>query len=77
MNRSVDSSQFVRGKFYREGAVFIGPVHVDEDLVVRISHMANARGMSPSAVANEMLRHAIAEVDAGSTPQTTKAQTTV
>lgn len=74
MNRLVDSSQFVRGKFYRAGAVFIGPVHVDEDLVVRISHLANAQGVSPSAVANEILRQAMGGMDAPGAPQTTKAQ---
>jgi uncharacterized DUF497 family protein len=77
MKRSVDSSQWVRGRFYREGAVFIGPVHVEEDLVVRISLMANEQGVSPSAVANEMLRRAMAQTDTSSAPQTTKAQTPV
>jgi hypothetical protein len=60
-----------------KGAVFIGPVHVEEDLVVRISQMANDRGMSASAVANEILRHAMAELDSGGAPQTKKAQTAV
>ena len=77
MKCSVDSSQWVRGKFYREGAVFIGPVHVDEELVVRISHLANARGVSPSAVANEMLRHAINDATTNGSAETTKAQTIV
>ena len=56
-------SQAVRGKFYREGAKLIGPVHVATDVVERLSEVAAEKGMSASDLANEILRRAIAEMD--------------
>ena len=64
MKSEYDFSQAVRGKFYREGAKFISPVHVATDVVERLSDLAAEKKMSSSDLANEILRRAIAEMDA-------------
>jgi uncharacterized DUF497 family protein len=76
INKS-NPDQWVRGRFYREGMVIIGPVNVERDLVARLSQMANQRGTSPSAVANELLRHVLGDDPSSGAPETTKAQTPV
>ena len=63
MKNEYDFSQAVRGKFYREGAKLIGPVHVATDVVERLAEVAAEKGMSASDLANEILRHAIDEMD--------------
>jgi tryptophanyl-tRNA synthetase len=66
MKSEYDFSQAVRGKFYREGAKFISPVHVTTDVAARLSELAAEKKMSASDLANEILRRAIAEMDAAS-----------
>jgi hypothetical protein len=65
MQDEYDFSGAERGKFYRPGAVFIYPVHVDVDIRERFSRLADKTGRTASELANEVLRRAFAEIDAG------------
>ena len=76
LNKS-NPEQWIRGRFYREGMVSIGPVNVERGLVVRLSELAKERGTTPSAVANELLRQALSGETRPGAVETTKAQTTV
>jgi uncharacterized DUF497 family protein len=60
INKS-NPDQWVRGRFYREGMVSILPVHVAEDLVVRLNMFAKQRGVTPSELANALLTDAISQ----------------
>jgi hypothetical protein len=44
-----------RGKFYREGARLIGPVHVAPDVAAQLSKVAAMKGVTSSDLANEIL----------------------
>jgi hypothetical protein len=61
MKRDADPSVWVRGRFYREGAIIILPVHVDEDIVDTLNALAKQRGVTPSELGNALLRKALAE----------------
>ncbi|MEJ1961881.1 MAG: BrnT family toxin [Gammaproteobacteria bacterium] len=63
MKSEYDFSEAKRGRFYREGARLISPVHLAADVVARLSDFAAAKGMSATDLANEILRRAIAELD--------------
>jgi len=76
INKS-NPDQWVRGRFYREGMVVMGPVHVERDLVARLYQLAKQRGTSESIVANEILRHALGAEPKNGAAETTKAQTPV
>jgi uncharacterized protein len=60
INKS-NPDQWIRGRFYREGAVSILPVHVAQDLVVRLNMFAKQRGVDPSDLANALLTDAISQ----------------
>ena len=64
MKSEYDFSNAERGKFYREGARLIGPVHVAADVVAQLSRVAAVKGITSSDLANEILRRALAEMDA-------------
>jgi uncharacterized protein len=61
MKRDADPSVWVRGRFYREGAAIILPVHVDDDIVDTLNALAKQRGVTPSELGNSLLRKAMAE----------------
>ncbi len=64
MKSEYDFSNAERGKFYREGARLIGPVHVATDVAAQLSKVAAMKGVTSSDLANEILRRALAEMDA-------------
>jgi uncharacterized DUF497 family protein len=76
INKS-NPDQWIRGRFYREGMVFTGPVQVESGLIAQLSQLARQRGTSTSAIANELLRRAIADGSRNGVAETTKAQTIV
>ena len=54
--------QWIRGRFYQEGAVFNLPVHVSDDLCVALNRLAKQKGVTPSELANALLKDAISEL---------------
>jgi hypothetical protein len=64
MKEEYDFSAAERGKFHREGARLIPPVHLDPDVADYLSERAAARGVSLSALVNALLRKDIELIDA-------------
>ena len=56
MEDQYDFSTAQRGKFFREGARLVPPVHLDPDVLDYLSGRASARGISLSALVNTLLR---------------------
>jgi hypothetical protein len=64
MKDEYDLSTAERGKFYREGARLVPPVHVDPEVLDYLTARASARGVSLSALVNTLLRKDIELIDA-------------
>jgi hypothetical protein len=64
MKDEYDFSTAERGKFFREGARVVPPVHLDPEVVDYLSERASARGISLSALVNTLLRKNIELIDA-------------
>jgi hypothetical protein len=64
MKDDYDFSNAERGKFYREGARLIPPVHLDPEVLDYLAERASARGISLSALVNILLRKDIELIDA-------------
>ena len=58
-----DFSAAERGKFFREGARLVPPVHLDPEVLDYLSERA-ARGISLSTLVNTLLRKDIELIDA-------------
>lgn len=56
MKDEYDFSGAVRGKFYRQGAVLVPPVHLEPEVLKYLQARAEARGTSLSQLVNELLR---------------------
>jgi hypothetical protein len=56
MKDEYDFSAAERGRFFREGARLVPPIHLDPDLLDRLIECASARGVSLSSLVNTMLR---------------------
>ena len=56
-----DFTGATRGKFYREDAVLVPPVHLELDVLEALQARARARGTTLSQLVNEMLKRDIAE----------------
>lgn len=56
MKDEYDFSTAARGKFFREGARPVPPVHLDPDVLDYLSERASARGISLSVLVNTLLR---------------------
>ena len=52
-----------RGKFFREGAAFLPPIHLDPDLFDVLQKRAAAEGLSVSDLANQLLRQKLKNAD--------------
>jgi uncharacterized DUF497 family protein len=65
MKDEYDFSIGERGKFYREGAVHILPVHLEMEVVAQLSALASASNVDASVLANTILKQGIAELTAG------------
>ncbi len=63
MKDEYDFSSTKRGKFYREGAVFIAPIYVEADLLARLTALAQERGTSCDALLNEILEREVAALE--------------
>ena len=65
MKDEYDFSSAERGKFFREGARVVPPVHLDPEVLDYLSERASARGISLSKLVNTLLRKNIELIDAG------------
>ncbi|MGO9174063.1 MAG: hypothetical protein ACLP7P_19155 [Rhodomicrobium sp.] len=66
MQDEYDFTQGQRGKFYREGAELIPPVHLDPDVLKYLQARAEARGTSLSQLVNQLLKKDIELIEAAS-----------
>jgi len=64
MKGDYDFANAERGKFCREGARLVPPVHLDPDVLDYLAERAAARGLSLSALVNTLLRKDIELIDA-------------
>ena len=64
MKDEYDFTTGVRGKFFREGALLIPPVHLEPDVLRYLQARAQARGMSLSALVNDLLKKDIELIEA-------------
>jgi hypothetical protein len=56
MKDEYDFSKAERGRFYREGAVLVPPVHLDPEVFAFLTARAEARGIPLSELVNELLK---------------------
>jgi hypothetical protein len=62
MRDEYDFSNAVRGKFYRENAVILGPLHLEARVLAKLCALADTLGKSPDELVGEMVdREAAAE----------------
>ncbi len=64
MKDEYDFSTAERGKFCREGARIVPPIHLDPDVLDYLVARASARGVSLSSLVNTLLRKDIELIDA-------------
>ena len=64
MRDNYDFSGAERGKFYRENAVLVPPVHLDADLSEYYRKRAEERGISLNELLNGILRRDMETIDA-------------
>jgi hypothetical protein len=64
MKEEYDFSAAERGRFHRDGARLVPPVHLDADVADHLSERATARGVSLSTLVNTLLRKDIELIDA-------------
>jgi hypothetical protein len=56
MKDEYDFSKTDRGRFYRKDTTLVPPVHLDPDVLAFLTARAEARGISISELANELLK---------------------
>ncbi len=56
MKRQYDFSAAERGKFFRQGASLVPPVHLEPDVLAYLLELAVARGTSLDALVNRLLK---------------------
>jgi hypothetical protein len=64
MNDEYDFSTAERGKFFREGARLVPPVHLELEVLDYLAERASARGVSLSSLVNTLLKKDIELIDA-------------
>jgi hypothetical protein len=64
MQDEYDFSQGQRGKFYRESAELVPPVHLEPDVLKYLQARAEARGTSLSQLVNQLLKKDIELIEA-------------
>ena len=64
MKDEYDFTNAERGKFFREGARLVPPIHLDPEVLDYLSQRAAARGISLSLLVNTLLRKDIELIDA-------------
>lgn len=65
MRDEYDFSLGQRGRFYREGARLVPPVHLEPDVLDYLMERAKAKGASLSALVNELLKKDIELIKIG------------
>jgi hypothetical protein len=65
MKDEYDFSEAERGKFFREDARLVPPVHLEPEVLDYLSERATARGVSLSSLVNTLLKKDIELIDAG------------
>jgi hypothetical protein len=58
-----DFSAGRRGKFFREDAALLPPIHLDPDVFANLEKQALAEGLSVSDLANRLLRRELKRPD--------------
>lgn len=64
MKDEYDFSTAERGKFFRQGARLVPPVHLEPDVLAYLSELADAKGTSLNELVNTLLKEDIEELDA-------------
>lgn len=64
MKDEYDFSTAERGKFFRKGARFVPPVHLEPDVLAYLSNLAVTRGTSLNDLVNALLKEDIERIDA-------------
>jgi hypothetical protein len=64
MKDEYDFSTAERGKFFRDGARLVPPVHLDPEVLDYLSKRASAQGISLSSLVNKLLKKDIELIDA-------------
>ena len=64
LDREIDFSQGVRGKFYRSGMKLRIPVYLEETLLGSLAEIAERRGVNLDDLVSDLLRRDLAIVDA-------------
>ncbi len=64
MQDEYDFSHAERGKFYREGAQLVPPVHLEPEVLKYLQARAEARGTSLSQLVNQLLKKDIELIEA-------------
>ncbi len=59
MKEEYDFSKAKRGKFYRENATLVPPVHLEPEVLQYLQARAEARGTSLSQLVNDLLKNDI------------------
>ena len=65
MKDEYDFSTAERGKFFRDGARLVPPIHLESDVLDYLTERASARGVSLSSLVNTLLKKDIELIDAG------------
>jgi hypothetical protein len=65
MRDEYDFSQGQRGKFYREGARLVPPIHLEPDILIYLTERAKTKGTSLSDLVNQLLKKDIELIKIG------------
>jgi hypothetical protein len=65
MKDEYDFSKSQRGRFFREDATLVPPVHLDPDVLTFLSARAESRGISLNELVNALLKKDIELIEAG------------
>jgi hypothetical protein len=65
MKDEYDFSKAARGRFFRQGARLVPPVHLEPEVLDYLSERASALGVTLSALVNTLLKKDIELIDAG------------
>jgi hypothetical protein len=65
MKGKYDFSSATRGKFFRQGARLVPPVHLEPQVLDYLAALASARAVSLSSLVNTLIEKNIELIDAG------------
>jgi hypothetical protein len=63
LDREIDFSKGVRGRFYRPGMKLRIPIYLEETLLGSLAEIAERRGINLDDLVNDLLRRDLAIVD--------------